>query len=496
MMGKNIILYSFIAIAFGLGFSRIWWSTALQVPNLMTTPTSKEEDLMMNSPFHSMGPIVEHFESKTTNTKPFDDEEKNQQPLVHHHRLSKPIHNTTPPKKGTSTISSPSALSNNSTTAHPCSYYDGLLHIAGGDAGAAAGTAFFQYTLNQLYYASLYNLLPVIWYDGNQSPHIYDFSVHSKGRGWNMTTTTGIWNATDIYNQTYPQNPPWPGPPENLSNLTAKNSTIISLYFSGNGIWESYFEPLNTGYDPNHPSCQALPYIRLTMEQLNPKINFYAPWAMRSWNYKRQPEGIKKNINDTFQTWFKPQRQRAWTLIEKLYSIKLKKDLLPENISQEDCLGIHIRHSDKSGKNRRRVEPNEFIPYIAEYLRNLPNGKIFVATDSDAVLGSLQRRWRRNDNITHSFNETVVYDSTMLRSNTKIPTFKATGDSKDRTNREVLRDIYRLASCQYMLHGLSAVSEAAHYLSWPDLHHQSVNLEDPDRLSVIDFGKLIKETTQ
>ncbi|KAL3910469.1 MAG: hypothetical protein SGARI_002111, partial [Bacillariaceae sp.] len=61
------------------------------------------------------------------------------------------------------------------------------------------------------------------------------------------------------------------------------------------------------------------------------------------------------------------------------------------------------------------------------------------------------------------------------------------------TNMEVLTDILTMSKCQYLLHGLSAVTEAVHYLN-PMLHNNSVNLDDPkkDLISVPQFQAMMR----
>jgi hypothetical protein len=61
-----------------------------------------------------------------------------------------------------------------------------------------------------------------------------------------------------------------------------------------------------------------------------------------------------------------------------------------------------------------------------------------------------------------------------------------------RTNSETLVDILAMSKCQMMLHGSSAVSEAATYLNI-DLHNHSVNWEDPNRMNSVEFENLARQ---
>merc|ERR1712232_1438612 len=76
----------------------------------------------------------------------------------------------------------------------------------------------------------------------------------------------------------------------------------------------------------------------------------------------------------------------------------------------------------------------------------------------------------------------------VVRSSWKWPAHML--ENHHRTNSEALVDILAMSKCQFLLHGNSAVSEAAIYLNF-DLHHQSVNWEDPDRMSVPQFEQLV-----
>jgi hypothetical protein len=60
-----------------------------------------------------------------------------------------------------------------------------------------------------------------------------------------------------------------------------------------------------------------------------------------------------------------------------------------------------------------------------------------------------------------------------------------------RANQEILAEIIALSSCQFMIHGFSAVSESAIWMNF-ELHDLSVNLEDPDCLQPEQFAFLVE----
>lgn len=70
-----------------------------------------------------------------------------------------------------------------------------------------------------------------------------------------------------------------------------------------------------------------------------------------------------------------------------------------------------------------------------------------------------------------------MYAAAALRSDSDVPVFEAHAASRHDVNVEVLADILVLAHADLLLHGASAVSEAAHWLAFPRLHNRSAHLE-------------------
>ena len=59
-----------------------------------------------------------------------------------------------------------------------------------------------------------------------------------------------------------------------------------------------------------------------------------------------------------------------------------------------------------------------------------------------------------------------------------------------RTNTEILVEILALSQCQFMIHGLSAVTESSIWIN-SELHYTSVNLEDPEHVDASYFGGFV-----
>ncbi len=130
--------------------------------------------------------------------------------------------------------------------------------------------------------------------------------------------------------------------------------------------------------------------------------------------------------------------------------------------------------------------PN-FFPYAQAFVEH-GGGSIFVATDSSLVIDEIRSRWP-SDITSH-----VVYQVGTILSHNDTATFEL-GISHHRINVEALTDILALSKCTYLVHGLSALSEAAMYLN-PSLIERSINLEQydqDDKVKYANFLKMISE---
>jgi len=371
------------------------------------------------------------------------------------------------------------------STGTNCAKYKAVLHIHSGDQGAAAGTLFFQYMINQLIYAKIHKLIPWIHLD-NFTQWVYDEDVHGVGSvsfdllgGWQVPWEAGPFNQSGA----------WPGEPYLRRKSNSTKSIKRGLHpqrwnFEGRGVWNDYFEPVSD-FNPYDPSCQKLGLVQLDNYQLSPGIQFYAPFAVRSWEYAFLPAYLRSNYteNGTLHNWFGPMRERAHHIVNQFYKFKphlvdASFKILPNNTQ---CLGLHIRHSDKAGIARRKLPVEEFLPFIEAYLKN-GGDKVYLATDSSLVEEHIRQKWPESQ-------RKLIVQNNIIRSNRFKPVFKI--GKHNQTNTEVLVEILSLSRCQFLVHGFSAVSESAIYLNL-QLHVNSVDLEDPGHQNPEDFGKLVK----
>jgi ribonuclease HI len=367
------------------------------------------------------------------------------------------------------------------STHEACDGVDGILHISHVGAKAGAGTAFFISVLNQLYYAERYNLKPWI-HLSNESDYIYDEDVHGVGPeisiermtgGLEVSTSRNKHNATFFY----------PGNPLPKSSLSVK-----SLHLPGNGVWGNYFEPVSD-FVPGDNSCRDKPFVALETEMVMPGLYSWCPWSIRAWRNDDVPDDIWKPDNMTLKSWVEPMRRKAHELVKKYYKFhpfieERAREVNPANATSPPCLAIHLRNSDKKGKFRSKFTVNKFRDYINAFMR--AGGKtIYVATDSHRVLEYIEGKYPAQ--VRQAIRTQGPY---VVRSTSKWPIHFL--EKHHRTNSEALVDILAMSKCQLLLHGDSAVSEAAIYLNI-DLHNKSVNWEDPDRMNVDEFETLAKE---
>lgn len=388
----------------------------------------------------------------------------------------------------------------------------GIYHIAMGDIGGAAGTIFFQFVIAQILYAERHGLKPWV-HLSNVSHVVYDTAVHGGGGVGTtaaapaavvMTELTAMVgrNATYYRRRGGHHRDATPGPPD--AALPVAQQT---LQFPGTGVWEHYFEPVSD-FVPGDTSCATKLYVTMDLYLITPGLHGYADYAPRCWRYQYMPDYVTKPHLGLAE-WLAPQRQAANAVVRRYIrprpylqaaAARVNPDcglLLSSSNHHHPCLGLHIRHSDKAS-GRRVIETAEFLPYAQAFLAAAAaavsekdagaTATIYLATDSTLVLQEIERTWpaavrasirTAGDNLLRSSNDVAVFD------------LEDGASHHHRTNQEALIEILALSACQFLVHGFSAVSEAA---VWMGLHldAQSVNLEDPDRLNVAQFETLVK----
>lgn len=368
-------------------------------------------------------------------------------------------------------------------THHACDDYQGIYHIEITDELGGVGTAFFQLIIGQLLYAERHNLKPWI-HLSNFSKVFYDDQVHGVGPGaqFDMKGRATVPYTHRPHGHRRDQTP---GPPD--FSVSSKKS----YNFAGTGVWEHYFEPVSD-FVPGDKSCINKNYVTMDLYLITPGIHGYdTELATRCWRYDYLPDYISQP-HVPLHEWLEPQRRRAHDVIQRYfrfrpYLMEAAARVNPDCDNRHLCLGLHIRHSDKAA-GRVVVPVADFVPYVDAFFR-AGGDFLYVATDSSAVIDEVQQSWpvawtsrmrTLGNDVTRSTNRTAVFDLA----------------SHHRTNQEVLVEILALAKCQFLVHGLSAVSETSIWINLKQ-HNRSVNLEDDGQhISALDFERVVSWTKQ
>ena len=388
-----------------------------------------------------------------------------------------------------STVSS--SFQNTSVLPSSCHKYKGILWIQQGDREGAAGTIFYLFVINQLLYAERHQLLPWIHFN-NVSRYVYDPIVHAGGgvsSSYNKNNqrnavvrhrmiTAPSWDTTLVAGLG-PDRCPAPPPVDDASAWRIQEFSIV-----GNGVWSSYFAPVGVellGQQNDKqsilPECvRSLPVVTLTPDQILHGLHLQCSWSVRAWRYGGIHQEVRGPHSMSLHEWLEPQRQRAASIIQQYYhwqpslASTIQALAAQWQANYQPCLGLHIRHSDKANR-RRRIPVEEFIPYLKAYRTVVPRGHVYLATDSETVIETLKLFSSTSDESLFHVQPNV------LRSSNTSAVFTLYQQNHDATNWQVLTDIGVLSRCTFLIHGLSAVSEAAVYHNLA-LHERSVNLEE------------------
>jgi len=360
-----------------------------------------------------------------------------------------------------------------------CEGYDGVLRIRSGDARANSATAFFLYTINQLIYADMYNLVPWIHYD--LYGEVFDPVKHPFSMTSFKMMDGGI--ISNDPNNFYPIAPI-------LNSSSMHENTFI---IKGSGIWNKYFHAINK-FHLYDPSCTSKLYFLLDYRQLMPGIHYYAPWAVRAWQYSHGDKhwqhmdprnGPAKG--QSLHNWFGAMRVRAASVVKKNFKIQpwlqaRVDEANPVKPGDPPCLAVDIRWFDQ-GNGRTRILLDDFLPYVKTYVEE--GGKtIYVVTNQGSVFDIIDKEWPSSiTSIMRKHSGTVL--SKGLNS-----TFDVAVDHHS-SNTVALTQIYAMSKCGLLLHGYSETAEAAIYVNVA-LHDYSINMNDPNHPNVDSFRTLVK----
>lgn len=384
-----------------------------------------------------------------------------------------------------------------------CSKYQGILRIEHGDDNAATGTVLFIYVVNHLIYASGQRLLP--WIHLNDHNRCFDPIQHQANRTDNVTFSQGL--APMQYVVQHRRSPHScyfrrqsrgvPGPvqlsvPRIYNTVLHENDTnkTIDAYTEttmGNGIWSDYFQSIR-----EWECCQdKLPLLRLSLDDTKFALHYCAPWAVRPWPLDRMTKALfprtLPNTNASLDEWYRPMRERASNIVSQYFHLQpwLKERIQQANPSTH-CMAMHIRMTDK-GHGRRKRPLESFRAFAEDYYyqcqrqvqtkesldhtgANYTNVTLYVATDDELVMTTILQNWTKD-----MPGLSVLYQTSAGRSSSNRPVFDVFADNIHQVNTEALVEIYAMSRCQILVHGFSAMSEAAIYIH-PTI--VSINLDD------------------
>jgi len=354
-----------------------------------------------------------------------------------------------------------SSITSPSQVVDSCSNYNGILHIQHGDDGAAGTTVFFCYVINYLLYAEEHNLIPWIHLD-DWSERIYDPQVHGTGPPRSFPVSSHMKVTYDC------------GDDQICKPIPEGSNTTITV--NGNGVWPTYFEPVSS-FTLDKP-CY-LPYLAFT-EDNTARMHYGWLKSVRAWHYLDtvRPKPKPGHMHE----WYEDMRVRGARIVEKYYKPKpwLVEAIKKANPSKQ-CMSMHVRSTDKHG-GRAIIGVDKYLPYAEAYAESVPSGSIYLASDSSKTLQEVTESWPQK------VVDRIIMQPSVLQSSNETGVFDI--GQHHRTNTDVLTDVYAMAACNVFLHGRSAVSESVIYTNLK-LHNCSVDLEDPDQLTVEAFINMV-----
>jgi len=350
--------------------------------------------------------------------------------------------------------------------------YNGIFQITSTDIFAGFSTVFFFYVINQIMLAKRFNLLPFVHFEAGSLGHVVNeeyWTTNNPKIQLNLSSLSYMNCINNYLDYEIIQG---------NEQERQQNSVIYE-----HALWTDYFEPI-TMYTPSLFKDCPVKLVKFNSFCASHILNAVHchPESVKAYNYGSHNRKYDKE--SIFQ-----MRLHASQIVEN-YIKPLPKYLIQRESFRQQIgannsliLGIHLRGTDK-GDGRKRTDVHDYIPYIASFFNALPpgSGKLFVATDDSRLLSLL-----------HQNNITNVYSHhNVLRSDGDEANFNKFKSKLAVVNEHVYQDILMLSTCDYLLHGDSAVSESVIYLNF-NLHYRSVNIDRDDKTSPINFQEQVQK---
>lgn len=165
----------------------------------------------------------------------------------------------------------------------------------------------------------------------------------------------------------------------------------------------------------------------------------------------------------------------------RTYILDKANAFIQENTKGVYTIGVHIRGTDVTDKNQHNVSRRgtynlqSYEQVVNQLLKEYPEARIFVATDSLDALTFIQNR----------FSNKVIHQSSVFHIEGKvtgkgpmgwgIPAYLSEDTEKAAKNgEEAIIDYLILSQCQYLVHNGSGLPRTA-LLKNPDLKHTNIH---------------------
>jgi hypothetical protein len=192
-----------------------------------------------------------------------------------------------------------------------CDGYQGILFISSVAESTRTGTFFFQAILDGIAFAEQHNLYPFVWIDGGRNEHsVWDAKVDGRELYGTFQHLSGTIELT----HRHVNNGKCKGDPlrPDFTRLT-----YATIELRGNGMWQSYFEPMPMPF--LDPTCQDKPLFFMKQMHLR-GMHFCSEVSIKDRVSKKMvPDVTPKGQQMTLDDWMYDQRQRGARLVKKYY---------------------------------------------------------------------------------------------------------------------------------------------------------------------------------
>ncbi|GAB5355979.1 hypothetical protein AAMO2058_000251600 [Amorphochlora amoebiformis] len=238
-------------------------------------------------------------------------------------------------------------------------------------------------------------------------------------------------------------------------------------------FWEKWFQPVSS--EANWRNISEEDVWEFSQDSI--VTMYYDTRTVHAYPYSERDSGDAK--------WIQHQRELAG-LVNTEY-LHVNSDLRKESLEytsgafgseETKVMGVHMRGTDKFTSHK--IVPETYIAETDLFMKNNPDGKIFLATDDPEYVTTMKNKYGNDKLLTRP----------VMRAAHNI--FYNDSVDKDKKCREVLLDSLVLAQCDSMVKTWSGVSEFAVYFRDSEFGQSpkfdkvvDLQLEGPSQISVL-----------